>query len=193
MRSPRVLILLTATLALATISAPGAPTASPADKRLIDQFANPVDARQLDGHWLLVYFGYSRCPEICPAALMRMMTAVDRLQTEGKAVTAIFVTLDPEHDTPEVLRKFAARFGSRLIALTGRPDEIADAARRFSVQWQPPHRRQVAIDHGALIYLAAPDGRVVQAFYPQQSVPEMAALIRGRLASKPVASDARGH
>jgi protein SCO1/2 len=161
---------------------------APSHSHLLDQFARSVDARRLANRWLLVYFGYARCADICPAALTRMTRTLDRLGRAGAAVQPVFVTLDPEHDSPAVLRAFAAHFTPRLIALTGSKEAIDAATHRFSVQWHP-NAGEMGIDHGALVYLAAPDGRIVQIFYPQEPVAEMAAAIRARVA----AAAARDH
>jgi protein SCO1 len=156
--------------------------APPGGADLIDQFARPVPASRLANQWLLVYFGYARCADVCPAALTRMSVALERLGRAGTAVQPVFVTLDPEHDSPAVLRAFAAHFAPRLIALTGSKENIAAAARRFAVQWRTTATAAAGeMDHGALVYLAAPDGRVVHIFYPQEPVAEMVTTIERAL------------
>lgn len=152
-----------------------------ADSRLVDQNGLAVDARELNGRWLLVYFGYASCKEICPAALTTMTAVLGRLGSAGNAVDPIFVSLDPGHDTPAVLKRFAASFHPRLKALTGSAAAVADAARTFEVPWQ--RTSASVLDHGTLFYLVAPDGRVVQVLHPEQSVADLAAVISKRLAA----------
>jgi cytochrome oxidase Cu insertion factor (SCO1/SenC/PrrC family) len=153
------------------------------ETRLIDQHGQPLDARALSGHWLLVYFGYANCQEICPAALTTLGAVLDRLGPAADRIEPLFVTLDPLHDSPEVMRTFAAHFNPRIRALTGTEDAVADAARTFSVPWKRAQDGGT-IDHGTLLYLVAPDGQVVQVLHPQQPVADMVATIRNRLTNR---------
>ena len=148
------------------------------DSRLIDQFGHRIGAQELSGHWLLVYFGYTACPDICPTALTTMTAVVNRLDADGVKVTPLFVSVDPAHDSPARLREFAAHFHPRLRALTGDRAALADAAQSFGV---PVKSSGGGIDHGVMIYLAAPDGRVVKTFHSAQRVAEILAGIRAAL------------
>jgi protein SCO1/2 len=170
----RAVLLLLALLA--------APAALAGDARLLDQYGHRVAMAELDGHWLLVYFGYASCPDLCPAALTTMSAALARLGPAGAALTPIFVSLDPARDSPQRLRAYAAHFSPRLVALTGEPAALADAARAFGVPWQP-RAGGAGYDHGVLIYLVAPGGRVVEAFHPEQPVEALAGRVRARLAA----------
>lgn len=149
------------------------------DESLIDQFGRPVPPAALDNRWLLVYFGYSRCPDICPAALTKMSAVLTQLGGAGEALVPIFVTLDPDHDTPEVLRHYAAHFSPRLKALTGTPAAVADAARTFGVPWTK--NSGAGLDHGVFMYLIAPDGTLAEQFHPQTSAAAITQRIRARL------------
>lgn len=151
-----------------------------ADSRLIDQQGNRVGARELSGHWLLVYFGYASCPDICPAALSKMTAVLNQLDVRDNLVTPLFVSVDPAHDTPARLREFASNFHPRLRALTGSKAALADAAQTFGVPWSASGD---GIDHGVLMYLAAPDGRVVRTFHPEQGVTEILESVRTALKS----------
>jgi cytochrome oxidase Cu insertion factor (SCO1/SenC/PrrC family) len=155
-----------------------------ADSRLIDQSGHTVSGDELNGHWLLVYFGYTTCREICPAALTSMSAVLNKLGAGGNALQPLFVTLDPTHDSPEVMRAFMAHFHPRIRGLTGSTAAIADAARTFNVPWQANSN---IVDHGTLFYLVAPDGRVVQMLHPQQPVDELVAAIRRQLSDVPSA------
>lgn len=150
---------------------------------LVDQFNRPVPATRLAGHWLLVYFGYLHCPDICPAALTRMNQVLARLGPQGGQILPIFITLDPDHDTPPKLRDFATRFNPRLLALTGSPAAIAGTAAQFGVTWHRgvgPHD----LDHGALWYLVSPENQVVRVIPPTLPVAEVADSIRRSLAPR---------
>ncbi len=157
-------------------------TGAAAESRLIDQFGRPLDARELNGRWLLVYFGYASCREICPAALSTMTAVLTRLGPLADSIDPLFVTLDPAHDSPAVLRAFVAHFHPRIRALTGSMQAVTEAARTFEVPWQSSPISPVS-DHGTLFYLVAPDGRVLQALHPQQPVNDLAAAISKRLSA----------
>jgi protein SCO1/2 len=158
------------------VGAAVAESAAAEETRLIDQFGRPVDAREFGGHWLLVYFGYTSCREICPAALTTMTAVLARLGPLAAAIDPLFVSLDPAHDSPAVMRAYIAHFDPRIRALTGSPQAVAEAARTFEVPWQRSSTSPVS-DHGTLFYLVAPDGSVVQALHPQQPIDELAAAL----------------
>lgn len=184
-RAPALAQSLSLSLALALaliVSASAARPAGAAESRLIDQFERPLDARELDGHWLLVYFGYASCSEICPAALTTMTAVLARLGPLAESIDPLFVTLDPAHDSPAVMRAFIANFHPRIRALTGSAQAVTEAARTFEVPWKSSSAAPVS-DHGTLFYLVAPDGRVVQALHPQQPVDELAASITKHLSA----------
>jgi protein SCO1/2 len=181
--APALAQSLSLSLAL-IVSASAAPPAAAAESRLIDQFGRPLDARELDGHWLLVYFGYASCREICPAALTTMTAVLARLGPLADSINPLFVTLDPAHDSPAVMRAFIAHFHPRIRALTGSKQAVTEAARTFEVPWQSSSVSPVS-DHGTLFYLVAPDGRVLQALHPQQPVDDLAAAISKRLSASP--------
>lgn len=153
---------------LSVFTAAGAgprPLPSGADDRLIDQDGRRVGPAEISGHWLLVYFGYSSCPDLCPTALMRQRQIIEGLGAAGSHIMPMFVSVDPGRDTPAKLKAFVANFHPRLRALTGSEAAILDAARTFGV---PVRREGGGIDHGVFLYLAAPDGRVAAVLHPDQ-------------------------
>src|SRR5881398_2813393 len=93
--------------------------------RLIDQNGKAVSDADLKGKWQLVFFGYTHCPDACPTALNEIALALDRLGAKREQVEVIFITVDPERDTPEVLKSYGASFDTPIIALTGAPDAVA--------------------------------------------------------------------
>lgn len=160
-------------------------TAVADDQRLIDQYGRAVSTADLNAHWLLVYFGYSTCPEVCPAALTTVAAVLDLLGPQGAALMPVFVSLEPGRDTPERLKVYAAHFSPRLLALTGTPAAVADAAHAFDAQWQP-RTSASGLDHGRLLYLVAPGGSVAEVFHAQQQAATIAERIRARM--RPVAA-----
>jgi cytochrome oxidase Cu insertion factor (SCO1/SenC/PrrC family) len=180
MRSTARALVLAAVVGLSLVQ----PLRGAAETHLIDQYGRPLDARDLAGHWLLVYFGYASCLDVCPAVLTKMTAVLDRLGPKADAILPLFVSLDPDHDSIGRLRDFAAHFYPTLLALTGSPAAVADAAQTFGVPWKRRSPSSNLIDHGMLIYLATPDGRVVQALHPQQSVSELVGQIQAHLARR---------
>src|SRR6266436_8185550 len=103
--------------------------------RLTDQNGNPVSDTDLKGKWQLLFFGYTHCPDACPTALNEIALALDKLGAKRDAVEVVFITVDPERDTPEVLKSYVASFDVPIIALTGAPDAVAQAAKAYRVYY----------------------------------------------------------
>jgi len=156
---------------------------------LVDQ--NGVTRHDTDfrGELMLVYFGYTFCPDACPTALQTMSTALDDLGDSAKGVQPIFITVDPERDTVQQMKLYAANFHPRLIALTGSAEQAAAAARAYRVYFQAaPHGDSKAahpdddldylVDHSSFIYLMGRDGRYLAHFGPDVSADAMAAAIK---------------
>jgi cytochrome oxidase Cu insertion factor (SCO1/SenC/PrrC family) len=95
--------------------------------RLVDQNGKRVTDADLRGKWSLVYFGYTHCPDACPTALNDIAIALDELGPKRDAVRPVFITVDPERDTPEVLKSYVTSFDAPILALSGTPEEVAQA------------------------------------------------------------------
>lgn len=148
---------------------------------LIDQFGHEMPASKLSGHYLLVYFGYTSCPDVCPTALATIARTLDLVGPQRTNLLPLFVTVDPARDTVAVMRSFAAHFDRRLIALTGSPEAIAAARRAFDVsatQTRPDVSGNYALDHSLFIYFAGPDGKVLRTFHASQSAASLASDLR---------------
>jgi len=131
---------------------------------LIDQYGHPMPASKLSGHYLLVYFGYTSCPDICPTALATISRTLDLIGPQSENVLPLFVTVDPARDTVAVMRGYVAHFNRRLIGLTGSPGAIAAARKAFDVtakRRHPDENGSYAFDHSLFIYFAGPDGKVL--------------------------------
>jgi len=141
-----------------------------------------VTASDFRGKYLLVYFGYTFCPDICPTALNVMTTALQTLGSKTKDLTAVFITVDPRRDTPPVMRRYTAAVSPNLIGLTGTPDEIAKVAREYRVYYSKhvtgPGPDDYSMDHSSIIYLMGPDGTFIAPIQAEQSPADMAADIR---------------
>ena len=144
--------------------------------RLIDQNGKPVSDTDLKGKWQLVFFGYTHCPDACPTALNEIALALDRLGAKREAVEVVFITVDPERDTPEVLKSYVASFDAPIIALTGAPDAVAQAARAYRVFYakHPLPGGDYDMDHSAVIYVMSPEGRFTATFTPDSTAEAIA-------------------
>ncbi|MBL6934905.1 MAG: SCO family protein [Alphaproteobacteria bacterium] len=142
---------------------------------LADQYGHRGGGDALAGKFLLVTFGYTFCPDVCPTILRDMSAAVDLLGDEGEKVVPVFITIDPERDTQERMKDYAAHFHPRLLAFTGTPEEIAATAGDFHIYYARSQMEtgpdDYLMDHTALVYLMAPDGHFITHF-PYGITPE---------------------
>ena len=130
---------------------------------LIDHTGKPRTDKDFRGELLLIYFGYSYCPDVCPTDLQQIGLAVDRLGPDGEAVQPLFITLDPERDTAAHLADYVPLFHPRLIGLTGGAEEIRRAALAYKVYYAryPPGSPDYVIDHSSFIYLVDDSGTYI--------------------------------
>jgi cytochrome oxidase Cu insertion factor (SCO1/SenC/PrrC family) len=128
---------------------------------LTDQHGERVTEQDFAGRFMLVYFGYTFCPDICPTSLTVMTAALDQLPEEQAAqVVPILITVDPARDTVEQLASYASLFHPRLVALTGSEEEVREAARAYRVYYHVPDAEgdDYTVDHSTFVYLMGPDG-----------------------------------
>jgi cytochrome oxidase Cu insertion factor (SCO1/SenC/PrrC family) len=147
---------------------------------LTDHTGNRRALADFRGRFTLLYFGFTSCPDVCPADLYSMSKAVQDLGADGEKVNLVFVTLDPERDTPEKLSQYISLFHPRLVALTGSPAEIRDAANLYKVYFMKTKlgegQGDYTVDHSAFVYLLNPEGRYL-GFYPPNTSPDRIAQI----------------
>jgi protein SCO1/2 len=125
----------------------------------------------------LVYFGYTFCPDVCPLDAARNADAVDILESEGKIVTPVFISFDPERDTPEVLRDFTDAIHPRMIGLTGTPDQVKAASAAYKTYYQKQvdgDPQYYLMDHSTFSYLMMPQVGFVDFFDRDISAANMA-------------------
>ena len=149
---------------------------------LTDQDGQVRQAADFRGRFMLVYFGYSYCPDICPTSLAVMADALDKL-AGAERVVPIFVTVDPGRDTPSVLKAYLKAFGPRFVGLTGDAKAIAAAAHAYRVYYKkrPLQGGGYAMDHSSHIYLMGPDGKFI-AVYDETLGPDgLAAALQKQL------------
>jgi protein SCO1/2 len=125
---------------------------------LFDDRGEKFDLKRHRGGVVLVYFGYTHCPDICPGTLTFLQAVWQQLGTDADRVEWVFVTLDPSHDTPDVLREFLSQFNPVPVGLTGAPAEIATTARAWGMTVRPA-KEGAYFDHTSLVAAVGPDGR----------------------------------
>jgi cytochrome oxidase Cu insertion factor (SCO1/SenC/PrrC family) len=152
---------------------------------LVDTDGRSRNSEEFRGQLLLVYFGFTYCPDICPTDLQAMGLALDQLGEGGSAVQPLFITLDPERDTREHLGEYVKLFHPRLIGLTGERADVTKAADAYRVYYaKVPRDGDYTIDHSSFVYLMGRDGSFL-GFFPPGTPPErMAAAIRPQLTAR---------
>ncbi len=141
---------------------------------LTGQDGQKVSSTDFRGKYQLIYFGYSFCPDVCPTTLGVIAQALDKMGVEQKRIVPVFITIDPARDTPAVLKKYMSAFGERFVGLTGTVDEIAAVEKKYRVYAKKtplPEGEGYGMDHSSVIYLMAPDGRLVS-FYDELISPD---------------------
>jgi protein SCO1/2 len=140
-----------------------------------------VTDRDFRGKYMLVYFGYTYCPDVCPTTLNAVAAALDKLGPKAKDLSPIFITVDPQRDTPDVMKQYTGAFSPELIGLTGTPDEIARVAKEYRVYYAKhvtgTGPGDYSMDHSSVIYLMGPDGRFIAPIRADGSGDEMAAEV----------------
>jgi protein SCO1/2 len=154
---------------------------------LVDQTGTPRTDKDFRGKLLLIYFGYSYCPDVCPTDLQQIGLAVDQLGAAGGAVQPLFITLDPERDTATHLAEYVPLFHPRLIGLTGSAEQIRHVALAYKVYYAkyPPDSPDYVIDHSSFVYLVDEAGRYIGFFPPGTTADRMIEIIRTHLSTAP--------
>ena len=138
-----------------------------------------VTDRDFRGNYLLIYFGYTYCPDVCPTTLQSVAVALDRLGPKSAKIQPLFVTVDPARDTPALLAQYPAAFSPRLLGLSGTPDEIAAIEREYRI-YAAIHRggsTGYTVDHSSALFLMGPDGRFVASLPADMAGPDLATAI----------------
>ena len=151
---------------------------------LIDQHGRRRTDAEFRGKLLVLYFGYTYCPDICPTDLMAISSAIDLLGPAGNDVQPIFITVDPQRDTVEHLGGYVSSFHPRLIGLTGPAHDIRKLALAYKVYYAKvaaEHGEPYAIDHTGFIYLVDRDGKYLGFFPPSTPPDRMVEIIRQHL------------
>lgn len=143
---------------------------------LVDQNGKPFTDNDLKGKWHLVFFGYTHCPDTCPLTLNELSLAMDKLGARKDRVGIVFISVDPERDTPEVLKSYVESFDAPIVALTGTADEVKQTAKDYRVYYAKHARSDGGydMDHSAVIYVMDPQGRFTATLTPDTPADAMA-------------------
>ncbi len=153
---------------------------------LVDGSGRTVTDKDFRGKYLLVFFGFTHCPDVCPTALSEIALTLDALGEVADKVQPLFISVDPERDTPELMGEYVAQFHPRIMGLTGSPDQVADVAKAYRVYYKKSIPEEeigkedpfYVMDHSAITYLMSPDGDFLKHFSHGTAPDEMAAAIR---------------
>lgn len=149
---------------------------------LVAQDGTTVTEETFRGDYMLIYFGFTFCPDVCPTELQVMSAALDLLGDDAGKVQPILISIDPERDTVETMADYVRHFHPRLMGLTGTPEQIATAARAYRVYYakaeDPDSSTGYTMDHSSIVYLMGPEGEFLAHFGPGTSPEKMAAKIR---------------
>lgn len=134
--------------------------------RLLDQDKNEVTDETFIGEPKLVFFGFTHCPDICPTSLFEMSQAFEALGTDARKVAGLFITVDPERDTPEVMKSYLGSFHPSIQGLTGSPEQVAAVIKAYRAYAKkvPTQGGDYTMDHTAIVYLMGKDGEFIAPF-----------------------------
>jgi protein SCO1/2 len=133
------------------------------DFRLPDANGQPRGLKDFAGKAVVVFFGFTQCPDVCPTTLVELAQARKLLGADGDKVQGVFITVDPERDTPEVLKAYMANFDPSFVALRGTPDQLAAVAKDFKVYYKKVEGKtptSYTMDHSAASYVYDAKGRL---------------------------------
>ena len=147
--------------------------------RLVDQNGRTVTDVDLKGKWALVYFGFTHCDDTCPTVLNNLALALERLGRRQDRVREVFISVDPERDTPAVLKDYVGKFAAPILALTGTPQAVAEAAKGYRVYFQkhPKADGDYDVDHSSIVYVMDPDGNFTGTLLDADSPKDIAAKL----------------
>ena len=148
--------------------------------QLVGGDGQPVTNETFKGKPYLVFFGFTHCPDVCPTTLFEMSQVMKALGKDADRTAALYITVDPERDTPAVMKDYLSNFDPHLVGATGSPEAIAAVLRQFRVYAKkvPTRDGDYSMDHSAVIYLMDKDGRFVAPFSLKRKPEEAAEALR---------------
>jgi protein SCO1/2 len=168
-------------LASGRLSAPSGPQTATIGGpfRLTNQNGGTVTEQDLKGAPFLVFFGFTHCPEVCPTTLFEVSEILRKLGPDAERVRVLFITIDPERDTPAALKDYLSSFDPHMLGLTGDPAEIAAVAKAYRAYYKKvPLEQDYTMDHTTIVYLMDKEGRFVSPFSLKRTTEAAAADLR---------------
>jgi protein SCO1/2 len=145
---------------------------------LLEADGTRVTEQTFAGKPMLVYFGFTNCPDVCPAGLQVISAALDKLGPKAEGITPLFITVDPERDTPQVLGEYVKSFNPRIIGLSGSPEDVAAVTKAYRVYVNKvPNEKEperYGVDHSSFMYLMNAKGEYVKHFLHTVDVDQLA-------------------
>jgi protein SCO1/2 len=178
-----VVLGVAAVLTLAPASRPAGAANVGGPFRLVDQDGRTVTDRDFLGAPHLVFFGFTHCPDICPTKLFELSEVLRATGDKGRRLRALFITVDPERDTPEALKSYLSSFDDRVVGLTGDPEAIQATVRAYRAfaRKVPLKDNDYTMEHTALVYLMDRNGHFISSFNLNRPPAEAAGDLVGRL------------
>jgi protein SCO1/2 len=148
--------------------------------QLVDQSGQTVSEKSLQGKPTIIFFGFTHCPDVCPTALFEMSEILKAMGPDASRVNAFFISVDPERDTPAIMKDYLSSFDPGLKGLTGSPEAVAEIISGYRVYAKkvPLKDGDYTMDHTALIYLMDRDGKFVAPFNIKRRPEEAAADLK---------------
>jgi protein SCO1/2 len=155
---------------------------------LTDDAGTPVTEKALAGKPSAIYFGYTFCPEVCPTTLLDLSRWIEKLGPDADRLNYVFVTVDPERDTPKLMHTYVSAFDKHIRGFTGAPEQIAKIAREYRVYYKkvPTDDGGYVMDHSSIIYLMDSNGKFVAVIGYQEDDASALAKLRNLVAEKPM-------
>ncbi len=157
------------------------------DFALVDTDGKPATLANFQGKWVLMFFGFTNCPDVCPTAMINLGNTLKAMGDGAKDVQPVFITIDPERDTPEVLKSYLGNFDAQVIGLTGSAQQIADVARAYPTFYQKHALGDgnYTMDHSSAFQLISPTGEYLRAFRPDDEPDEFAKELLAAMGKEP--------
>lgn len=154
-----------------------------AEFELTDHSGMVQTQEDFEGRWMLVFFGFSNCPDVCPTTLAEVAVVMDRLGENAQLVQPLFISIDPTRDTPARLAEYVPRFGADIIGLTGTPDQIERTAKAFYVYYEKVEEANApggyAMGHSSQLFLFDPDAGYAHSWQYGTSAEEILSDLEG--------------
>ncbi|KAL0030687.1 hypothetical protein WJX77_002157 [Trebouxia sp. C0004] len=163
-----------------TLSAGKAAIGGPFD--LADGDGNTFTEKDLLGEFALLYFGFTFCPDICPDELEKMAKAVNSLEQAGKSIQPVFISIDPERDSPKQVKQYVKEFHPKMLGLTGTIKQVKDAAKAYRVYFtKTDESKDYLVDHSIIMYLIDPKGDFVSFYGKNYTADQLATAIGSQI------------